>query len=452
MRRSFLRKLLPLCLSLMLCMECIPHASAAFSDVPSSHWASCEIQEISERGLIQGNEQGEFRPNDPVSIQAFLSMLCRATGMDDRALESGSRWAEPAVAYAAYLNWFDSGEITPETLSSPISREMAAKLLVNALFADQTVIRPALSFQDVSQINRNCIPHIKSVIQLGLMDGYADGTFRPQGTLTRAAAAKILCRGLELLEPAETEVTSLPVQIPILMYHDVSYLGEGYSKTPEVFRAQMLELKNAGFTTVFYADLIDYVEHGTPLPEKPIIISVDDGYRSNYTHLFPILKELGMKAEISLIGKAIDCYNWAMTWDQVRKMADSGLVSFQSHTYNLHADQTSQNGRLGVLKHSGESWTEYTTLLGGDITASLDLIERKTGVRPQVFTYPRGKWNHMAEGLSLQLGCRASVTTLDGIASVQQGAPSSLRLMNRIGMDHRNGSVIKVLQQFGYQT
>ena len=57
----------------------------------------------------------------------------------------------------------------------------------------------------------------------------------------------------------------------------------------------------------------------------------------------------------------------------------------------------------------------------------------------------------MAEGLTLQAGCKASVTTLDGIASVRQGDPSSLHLMDRIGMDFRNGSVISVLKQFGYQ-
>ena len=448
MYRSFFQKLVPLCLALILCFEWIPHASAAFSDVPSQHWASREIQMIAERGLIQGDQQGSFRPNDPVSIQAFLSMLCRATGMDDRALESGSRWTEPAVAYAAYLNWFDSDEIAPESLPSPITREMAAKMLFNAFFADQSIIRPALTFRDASQISQSCLPHVKSVVQLGLMDGYSDGDFRPQGTLTRAAAAAILCRALDL---KEQEASGASVQVPILMYHDVSYLGEGYSKTPELFKAQMLELKDAGFTTIFYSDLIDYVENGTPLPPKPIIISVDDGYRSNYTHLFPILKDLEMKAEISLITNAIQNYDWAMNWDQVRKMADSGLVSFQSHTNRLHSDLTPQGGRLGILKHPDESWEEYVSLLAEDIAVSLKTIEKNIDVKPDVFTYPRGKWNHMAEGLTAQLGCKASVTTLDGIAVISQGDASSLRLMNRIGMDFRNGSVIKILEQFGYQ-
>ena len=57
----------------------------------------------------------------------------------------------------------------------------------------------------------------------------------------------------------------------------------------------------------------------------------------------------------------------------------------------------------------------------------------------------------MSEAVTSRLGCKVSLTTKDGIAQVRQGDPSSLRLMDRIGMDFRNGSVVSVLKQFGYQ-
>lgn len=449
MFQSWYSKIIAFGLAFILCFSMIPEACAtSFADVPSDHWAAEDISAAAEQGLIQG-ANGTFRPSDCVSIQAFLSMLCRASGFDDRNLEQGASWSDPALAYGHYLGWFDEKELYHENKADPITREFAAKLLVNALFSDQLDSSHLLSFRDSHKINRACVSQVKTAVQLGLISGYEDGTFHPEGTLSRAAAAALLNRALSL---KESPPAASGIQVPILMYHDISYLGEGYSKTPELFRTQMLELKNAGFNTIFYADLIDYAENGTPLPQKPIIISIDDGYRSNYTYLFPILQELEMKAEISLIGNAIQRYDWAMNWDQVREMADSGLVAFQSHTKNLHSDLTAQGGRLGVLKHPEESWTEYAALLGNDIAASLELIESETDVKPLVFTYPRGKWNSMAEGLTAQLGCRASVTTLDGIATIYHGDPSSLRLMNRIGMDHRNGSVIKILEQFGYQT
>jgi len=239
--------------------------------------------------------------------------------------------------------------------------------------------------------------------------------------------------------------------VPILMYHDISYLGSGYSKTPEQFRAQMQELKDAGFHTVTYQQLVDFVERGVPLPEKPVVVTLDDGYHSNYESVYPILWELDMKAEIALIGGAIQYTDWGMKWTELQEMAASGMISFQAHTYLMHDDQSAKGGRLGVLKAPQESWTEYVETLGADTERILNTLEERLGIRPIAFTYPRGKWNHLAEGLVTQLGCKITVTTKDGIACVTQGNPSCLHLMDRIGMDFRNGSVVDVLNQFGYR-
>ena len=84
-----------------------------------------------------------------------------------------------------------------------------------------------------------------------------------------------------------------------------------------------------------------------------------------------------MKAEISLIGDAIQYADWGMSWDEVREMAKSGLLSFQAHTKSLHSDHTAQGGRLGVLKIASESWSHYVRTLGNDTKAILDLIEKE---------------------------------------------------------------------------
>ena len=89
-------------------------------------------------------------------------------------------------------------------------------------------------------------------------------------------------------------------------------------------------------------------------------------------------------------------------------------------------------------------------LLGTDTNTILNKIERKTGTRPVAFVYPRGKWNTMAEAVIRSAGCKVSVTTKDGVAKITQGDPASLRLMDRIGMDFRNGNVLLVLEQFSY--
>ena len=105
----------------------------------------------------------------------------------------------------------------------------------------------------------------------------------------------------------------------------------------------------------------------------------------------------------------------------------------------------------GVLKVSEEPWADYVELLAADTTAILNHIQRNVGTRPVTFVYSRGKWNPMAEAVIRQAGCKVSVTTKDGVARITRGDSDSLRLMDRIGMDFRNGSVVSVLMQFGYQ-
>lgn len=445
--RRIMRHLTALALTFLLCLSLVPVTHAAdFSDVPAGHWARSHILSMQERGIVEGNG-GRFRPEESVSNQAFLAMVCRATGMDDRSLEKV--WSpEPILAYGRYLGWFQSYELQAGNCARPITREFAAKLLVKAFFPDERLGSGDSDFTDYKNIMPDYRDYVNTAVRLGLISGYEDGTFRPKGQLTRAAAAALLDRALEKKASSPAGYT---IQVPILMYHDVSDLGHGYSKTPEQFRAQMQELKDAGFHTVTYRQLIDFVERGTALPERPIVITLDDGYRTNYEYVYPILQELDMTAEIALIGGAIQYSAWGLKWHEVQEMAASGHISFQAHTFQMHDDTSASGGRLGVLKSPNESWEEYVTQFGNDALKILNTIEEKTGVRPVAFTYPRGKWNYLAEALVTRMGCKVTVTTKDGVAKVVQGDPSSLHLMDRIGMDFINGSVLKTLKQYGYQ-
>lgn len=158
-----------------------------------------------------------------------------------------------------------------------------------------------------------------------------------------------------------------------------------------------------------------------------------------------------MKIELSVIGEAIQWAEWGLRWDQLREMTASGLVQVQCHTYALHNDSQAQGGRSGVLKAPGESWSNYVALLAEDTVKIRDRITKEIGTAPLVYTYPRGRWNRMAEGVSSMLGLPISLTTKSGIATVRQGDLSSLRLMNRIGMDFLNGSVLSSLRKYGYK-
>ncbi len=135
-----------------------------------------------------------------------------------------------------------------------------------------------------------------------------------------------------------------PVYVPILLYHNVAEQYDAHQKllniSPAMFTEQMQALNNAGYVTISYAQYQDYVEHGTPLPEKPIIIAFDDGYESNYTYAYPILKQFGMKATIfvitSTVGNQMGTYPH-FTWEQAKEMEDSGVITIGSHSHS-HRD------------------------------------------------------------------------------------------------------------------
>ena len=102
------------------------------------------------------------------------------------------------------------------------------------------------------------------------------------------------------------------VFVPIVMYHgvldDTSRQGQ-YIITPTQLEEDLKIIKERGYTTVVMQDLLDYVDNGTPLPDKPIMLTFDDGYYNNYLYADPLLKRYGRKAVISPVCKWTEFYS-----------------------------------------------------------------------------------------------------------------------------------------------
>ena len=91
------------------------------------------------------------------------------------------------------------------------------------------------------------------------------------------------------------------VSVPILSFHHLSEAQDAYL-TPEAFEEYLRVLSDNGYTAVLYQDLMDFADQKKPLPEKPIMITFDDGYTSNYEYAYPLLEKWNMKAEIAVVG------------------------------------------------------------------------------------------------------------------------------------------------------
>ena len=211
-----------------------------------------------------------------------------------------------------------------------------------------------------------------------------------------------------------------PIRMPVLMYHSVnskeSKAGD-YVITPQALRGDLEWLQKNGYHTVVVQDLLDYVEQGTPLPEKPVMITFDDGYYNNYLNAFPLLQEFQMKAVISIIVSETDKYsqldenreNYShLTWGQIGEMMESGLVEFQNHSYDLHKNSKS-GGRKGIGKRKGESTEEYQAAIREDVEKGQLRFVEMTGYAPTAFTYPFGAVSEDSYPVLEELGFRATL-------------------------------------------
>ena len=208
----------------------------------------------------------------------------------------------------------------------------------------------------------------------------------------------------------------------VLMYHSLCEDESGVNGetvTAAKFREDMQWLVDNGYTALFPSELLSMDE----VPEKCVMITFDDGYKSNYTLAYPILKELGLKAEISLITSCVDnsdTYTGFMNWDEVRELSESGLIEIGSHTHNLHNPEN--GGRMYEGEKNGIMRASSRKAIKEDLETSRNLIEEHTGIRPVVFSYPYGA-----------AGSRWDKKAVDGIFPVSFGTvPGEAKLSIKV--------------------
>ena len=252
---------------------------------------------------------------------------------------------------------------------------------------------------------------------------------------------------LNVLSPKPLSQDEISTQVPILMYHHLSEdVTNSEMVSPEQFEAQIRALAEAGYTGISFDELQAYVLRGEPLPEKPVVITFDDGYRSNYTLAYPILQKYGMKATIFAIGVSFgtDHYkdtDYAITPHfgaaEAAEMTASGLISIQSHTYDMHQwppYETDSAVRENILQLPGESEESYVQALTEDFTRSRALLEDATGRPVDVLAYPAGQYSMLAQVTLQSLGVHVTLSTNPGVNTVVKGLPQTLYAMLRFGI------------------
>lgn len=228
------------------------------------------------------------------------------------------------------------------------------------------------------------------------------------------------------------------IKLPIIMYHSVLKSRSGdYIVHPETLESDFKYIKEKGYTTVTITDLINYVYDDVPLPEKPIVITFDDGCYNNLGYAVPLLHKYNMKAVISIVGSYTDTYSASdetnlnysyLRWKDINELITDGCIEFQNHTYNMH---TYTNKRKGCKKASYESFEDYSIALTNDITKLQNEFNINcNGYVPNCFTYPFGSISKESEPIIKNLGFKASLSCISGVNYITKD-PDCLFLLKR---------------------
>jgi len=229
------------------------------------------------------------------------------------------------------------------------------------------------------------------------------------------------------------------VSVPIIMYHGLikdRKLQTRYFICPSAFEEDLKYLQRNGYTTIVMQDLINFVDHGTPLPEKPIILTFDDGYYNNYHYAYPLLQKYNKRAVFSIIGKYTEEYSLErefhaayshLSWNHINQMIITGHGEFQNHTFNMH---TSHKGRQGAAQKHGESIEVYSGMLNDDIGKLQDRMREITGLTPTTFTYPFGFISDSSRDILKEMGFRATLSCREGVNQITRN-PDDLFSLKR---------------------
>ena len=231
------------------------------------------------------------------------------------------------------------------------------------------------------------------------------------------------------------------IRLPIIMYHSIlksAKVQTKYIVTPAQFEADLKWIKDNGYTSIFMSDLISYVYDGTPLPEKPIIITFDDGYYNNLVYMYPLLVKYDMKAVVSIVGSYSEIFSNSkdlnpayahLTWDNIKEMSNSGYVEFQNHSYEMHSTEV----RKGCKIKANESYDSYKKVFCADVMKTQLLLTEKCAITPDTFTYPYGYICDESEELLKELGFKASLSCYEKLNYItrDKNCLYSLKRFNR---------------------
>ena len=199
------------------------------------------------------------------------------------------------------------------------------------------------------------------------------------------------------------------IRVSVLGYHDV---GENLPETAmrirtSKFRKQMEAIRQLGIKVISMEEFIAWKKNGTPIPAKSILITFDDGWKSNYTDAFPVLREYGFPYTIYLYKDYVDGGGRALTTAMIQEMKAAGGLAIGCHSVSHPYPLTVKNFR----KKGANAFDAY---LRKEMGESKYFLESKFQTKVATYAYPGGFHTEEMFKLGTEFGYDAMFTVIPG--------------------------------------
>lgn len=191
--------------------------------------------------------------------------------------------------------------------------------------------------------------------------------------------------------------------VPVLLYHRLGpTAADSMTVSTPVFASHLEYLSASGYTVIPLRRLTAYLAgKAPPPPARSVVITVDDGHVSVFTGMFPLLNHYRIPVTLFIYPSAISNAEYAMTWQQLREMRDSGLVDIQSHTY-WHPNFKKEKQRL-----SKDAYEKFARL---QMSKSKEILEQELGGNVDMLAWPFGIYDDELIAYAKGLGYGAGFT------------------------------------------
>ena len=222
---------------------------------------------------------------------------------------------------------------------------------------------------------------------------------------------------LSFLQASDNEKT-----VPILCYHRFSEKPKVFTEIKtKSFERQLKWLDENGYKVIPLEDAVDYISGNTEdIPEKAVVLTVDDGHRSVYFAMADLVKKYKVPVTLFIYPSAISNAKYAMTWKQLVELEDTGLFRVQSHSY-WHPNFNKEKKRLSPEK--------YRKFVDFQLAGSKKKLEKEIGHSVKFLAWPYGIYDSLLEDYAVKAGYLGAFTIKGKVASRDDNVLEIPRIM-----------------------